>query len=132
MKSTLFAIFFSVGLIGNLSAQTFSPDQVDQAPLWAGCNTGECTAQKIAEFISNNIQYPPYAKDNQIADTVYMKFVVDANGNVTSTEVAQSNATMLDREARRIINSIPAMTPGVKNGQNVAVEYIVPIQFLLN
>lgn len=133
MRKSLFILSLAFGISAGANAQTtYTSDQVDLAPLWVGCSNADCTAQKIAEFIGANMQYPPYAKENGIADKVFVKFTVFETGRVGNVSIQQSNGTMLDREAGRVINSIPPMAPAVKNGQNVAVQYVVPVWFKLD
>jgi|GEM_PF-4302692 len=132
MRKSLFILSLAFGISAAAQAQTYTPDQVDLAPLWEGCATAECSNQKMADFITATMFYPPYAKENGIQDKVYVKFTVFETGRVGNVSIQQSNGTMLDREAGRVINMIPQMAPAVKNGQNVAVQYVVPVWFKLD
>jgi protein TonB len=68
---------------------------------------------------------------NDIEGTVYVQFVVDKDGKVGQVKVLRAVDKFLDKEAARVVNSMPAWKPGKQNGKAVAVYYTVPIRFQL-
>ena len=69
------------------------------------------------------------------------KFLFDLQGflvikNVlTPEEVCKLNISVdknLDKEALRVVNSLPRFNPGMQRGKNVNVRYTIPINFTLN
>jgi protein TonB len=62
---------------------------------------------------------------------VYVTFIVDSSGNVTKATIARGIDSALDKEALRVINSLPKWTPGKQRGKPVSVSYTVPINFTL-
>ncbi len=113
---------------------------VEDMPIFPGCegkgNKNEvqnCTNAEIYKFIANNTKYPAMAKDAGIDGTVYIRYLVNEKGKVTNVEVVRGvpGGGALDKEAVRVINSIPKMKPGKQRGKPVRVQYTVPVKFAL-
>lgn len=85
----------------------------------------------LYNFISSHVQYPIIAQENGIQGKVYVRFVVDENGNVNDTEIIRPVDPSLDAEALRVIGSLPQFKPGVQAGRNVKVYYTAVINFVL-
>jgi len=83
----------------------------------------------LLRYVAENTHYPDFAKENGIEGTVYVQFVVDAKGYVTDVKVLHSVDKFLDREALRVIASLPKWTPGRQNGKEVPVQWVLPIRF---
>lgn len=84
----------------------------------------------LHQFISDNLNYPDSAKWSNITGTVYITFTVSKNGNAINHKVIKGVAPILDKEAMRIVKSIPGdWIPGVYNGKTVDVPYYIPIHF---
>ena len=86
----------------------------------------------LSKFISNSIIYPELAVEKGIQGKVYVAFVVTQNGKVANAKIAQGIDPALDKEALRVVNSLPLWKPGKQGGQNVNVSYTVPINFMLD
>ncbi|PSR08543.1 MAG: energy transducer TonB, partial [Candidatus Arcticimaribacter sp.] len=67
-----------------------------------------------------------------IQGKVYMRFVIEKDGSITNIEVLRSPDRNLEKEALRIINKLPKMTPGKQRGRPVRVPFSIPITFKLN
>ena len=98
---------------------------VDEPPSFPGGD-----AARIA-FLSNNLRYPAVAMEQGIQGRVVTQFVVDKDGSITDVKVVRSLDPMLDKEAVRLVKSMPKWTPGKLNGSPVRVKYILPISFRL-
>ena len=98
---------------------------VEQMPDFPG---GQAALMK---YLGSNTVYPPIAKENDIEGTVYVQFVVDKTGAVTNVKVARPVDKYLDKEALRVVSSMPKWKPGKQNGKEVSVYYTVPIRFKL-
>lgn len=85
----------------------------------------------LYKYISNSIRYPVIAQENGIQGKVYVRFVVNENGNVSSAEILRGVDISLDREALRVINSLPGFKPGKQAGRSVKVYYMAVINFKL-
>ncbi|MCI5981754.1 MAG: energy transducer TonB [Bacteroidales bacterium] len=98
---------------------------VEQMPVFPG---GEAALRK---FLATEVKYPVIAQENGIQGRVYVKFVIAADGSVTNVEVARPFDPNLDKEAVRVVKSMPKWTPGKQRGKAVKVSYTVPINFVL-
>jgi len=85
----------------------------------------------LRKFIANAIKYPVIAQENGIQGKVYVNFVVDKDGSVSNARIARGVDASLDKEALRVVNSLPKWKPGMQRGKPVRVSYTVPISFVL-
>lgn len=100
-------------------------DVVEQMPSFPG---GEGALMK---YLSENIKYPVVALENGVQGRVVVSFVVEKDGSITDVKVARSVDPSLDREATRVVKSMPHWIPGKQNGSAVRVKYNVPVSFRL-
>ena len=96
---------------------------VEQMPQFPG---GEA---ELMKYISNNIKYPTMAMENNIQGRVVVQFVVTKTGKIGEVKVVRSKDPDLDKEAVRVVKSLPNFIPGKMNGQAVNVWYTLPITF---
>ncbi len=87
---------------------------------------------ELRKYIAEHVQYPEDAKAQKQEGKVYIKFVIDKEGNVRDAEIVNGTRfESLNNEALRVIKSMPQWKPGKQSGQNVNVSYVVPINFQL-
>lgn len=86
----------------------------------------------LYKFISDNVKYPSAAKDNNVTGKVVVRFVVNQKGNIENAYVFRSIDPLLDREAIRVVESLPKWNPGTQRGKAVKVWFTLPINFQLN
>ncbi|MCC8198435.1 MAG: TonB family protein [Tannerellaceae bacterium] len=86
---------------------------------------------ELLKFISKSIKYPVIAQENGIQGRVLCSFVVNRDGSIVDAEVVRGVDPSLDKEALRVINTMPKWTPGKQRGKPVRVKYTVPITFRL-
>jgi TonB family C-terminal domain len=98
---------------------------VEQMPTFPG---GE---SELLAYIGKNLKYPVIAQENGIQGTVIVRFVVSKTGDVEKVEVLRSLDAACDKEAKRVVSSLPRWIPGRQNGANVAVYYTLPIKYKL-
>ena len=98
---------------------------VEQMPQFPG---GDAALMK---YLSSHIQYPAMAAENNVQGKVILQFVVEKDGKVGEVKVARSVDKDLDKEAIRVVKSLPKFTPGRQNGQAVRVWYTLPVTFKL-
>lgn len=96
---------------------------VEEMPVFPGGN--------VLKYIARQIKYPVIAQENGIQGTVFVSFVIDKNGAVTDAKVVKSVDASLDKEALRVINSLPKWQPGKQRGKAVDVQFVLPIEFIL-
>ena len=86
---------------------------------------------ELLKFIAKSIKYPVIAQENGIQGRVICAFVVNRDGSVVDAEVLRGVDPSLDKEALRVIGTMPKWTPGKQRGKPVRVKYTVPITFRL-
>ena len=86
----------------------------------------------VQAWLVSHLQYPAAAADNNIQGKVIVKFVVGRDGSVSQAQVMRGVDPALDREALRVVNSMPKWNPGMNNGQPANVWFQLPITFKLN
>ena len=77
------------------------------------------------------IKYPVVAQENGVQGRVIISFVVEDDGSISHVKVAKPVDPSLDREAMRVVESMPEWIPGKQNGECVRVRYSVPVVFRL-
>lgn len=87
--------------------------------------------EALRKFIATSVKYPVIAQENGIQGRVYVSFVVNTKGKVTDVKIARGVDPNLDKEAIRVVNSMPPWKPGKQRGKAVKVSYTVPINFVL-
>ena len=88
--------------------------------------------QEMMKFIAENIKYPVIAQENGIQGRVICQFVIEKNGSVTDIQVVRSSGdASLDKEAERVIKTMPKWKPGKQRGKPVRVKYTIPVAFRL-
>ena len=85
----------------------------------------------LMQFLSKNIKYPTIAQENGTQGRVTVQFVVNADGSIVDAKVIRGVDPYLDKEAPRVINSMPKWKPGMQRGKAVRVKYTVPVMFRL-
>ena len=98
---------------------------VEQMPSFPGGD------KALMDFLSNNVKYPVVAQENGVQGRVVISFVVEKDGSITDVRVVRSVDPSLDKEAARVVKSMPRWIPGKQNGAAVRVKYNVPVSFRL-
>ena len=98
---------------------------VETAPSFPGGMTA------LNQFLSRNIVYPIIAQENGIQGRVILQFVVNTDGSIVDIVVVRGVDPSLDREAIRVVQSMPRWTPGEQRGRKVRVRFTLPVNFRL-
>jgi periplasmic protein TonB len=87
----------------------------------------------LYKYISSNINYPETAKEAGITGKCFLKFVVGSDGKVGKVEINRGvpGCPECDREAIRVVKTLPEFKAGRNNGQSVPVWFQLPINFTL-
>jgi tonB family C-terminal domain len=85
----------------------------------------------LIQYLNSHVKYPVVAQENGIQGRVTISFVVERDGSITDVKVARSVDPSLDKEAARVVSSMPRWTPGKQNGSAVRVKFNVPVVFRL-
>ena len=98
---------------------------VEQMPMYPGGDGA------LMGYLRDNIHYPTVAAENGVQGRVVVGFVVERDGSITDVKILRGVDPSLDREAMRVVKSMPKWTPGKQNGSAVRVKYQVPVSFRL-
>lgn len=98
---------------------------VEQMPMFPGGDGA------LMGYLRDNIHYPTVAAENGVQGRVVVGFVVERDGSITDVNILRGVDPSLDREAMRVVKSMPKWTPGKQNGSAVRVKYRVPVSFRL-
>ena len=85
--------------------------------------------EKLMEWISQHIVYPPGCYD--IQGRVIIRFMIKADGSVGEAEIIRGVYPELDKEALRVVKSLPKFNPATLNGKAVEYWFTLPIIFKL-
>lgn len=108
---------------GSLNKENQAYFIVEEMPEFPGGNIG------LRNYLEQNQKYPQIALLNGIQGTVYVSFVINEEGNVVQPKIAKSVDPALDKEALRLVSSLPRWKPGKQNGKLVKVNYTVKVDF---
>ncbi len=108
---------------------------VEQMPLFGGCKDKACSDRKLMAYIQKNITYPSMARENGIEGRVFVQFVVEPTGQVSSARILRDIGAGCGNAALEVIrnmNNLPeGWTPGKQRGKAVRVLYTLPATFTL-
>ena len=89
-------------------------------------------ASAMMKWINDNVRYPQTSIEMNEQGRVFLSFVVEADGSISNVKVERGISPDLDREAKRIIRSMPNWTPGESAGRVVRARCRLPINFQLH
>lgn len=84
---------------------------------------------ELLKYIEETLIYPQSAEENSIYGRVFTQFTINKKGEVIDVRIAKGAHPLLDKEALRVIKSMPDWSPGMYKGELVMVNYIIPISF---
>ncbi len=128
-------------------AQTQDSEQLIQAPKAVEESPQEETfviVEKMPEFpggqaalmhyLNSKIKYPEECRKMGVEGKVFVKFIVDATGNIINVQVLRGvvDGKLLEKEAIRVVESMPNWKPGTQGGKAVSVYFTLPISFKLD
>lgn len=87
--------------------------------------------EALLNYLSRNIRYPTEARQQGIQGRVYLSFVIEKNGSVSTIEILRGIGGGCDEEAIRVVEKMPNWNPGKQNGRPVRVIYNLPVRFSL-
>jgi protein TonB len=98
---------------------------VEEMPMFPGGDV------ELLKYIGEHTNYPEVAKENNIQGRVIVRFCVTSKGGVSQVSVLKGVDPELDKEAVRVVGTLPPFKPGKQGGKPVPVWYMVPITFTL-
>ena len=83
------------------------------------------------KFLQKNIKYPTISQENGVQGRVIVQFVVNRDGSIVDTQVMRGVDPYLDKEALRVVSTMPKWKPGKQRGKPVSTRFTLPVQFRL-
>lgn len=126
---TIVIIFIFFTTVNTITAQTDvkktqqNTQVLDKLPEFPG---GEGA---LTKYIASNVQYPKLAIEKKISGIVIVLFVINEKGKVVEAKLKQKVSPCLDKEALRVINSMPNWKPGEKDNKTVKSIMQIPVNF---
>lgn len=116
---------------------------VEESPRFPGCESlssmdekKKCAAEKMLQYLYQNIRYPDQARKDSIQGRAVITFVIEKDGRITDAEIVRDLGGGCGAEALRVINLMNSMPekwiPGKQGGKSVAVQFNIPIAFKLS
>ena len=87
---------------------------------------------EMQKWIINNVHYPQTAIELNEQGRVYLSFVVEKNGTISNIKVERGVSDDLDKEAKRLLRSMPKWIAGEAAGKKARTRCRLPINFTLN
>ncbi len=85
----------------------------------------------LKKYISEKVKYPTMSQENGISGNVKVSYIINEDGSVSNVEVIESIDPYLDKEAIRIISSMPKWSPGIRDGKYVKMKTSTYVKFSL-
>ena len=98
---------------------------VDSQPVFPG------GTKAMFNYLSKNVTYPKYDRENNIQGKAVVQFVVELDGRLTDVKAVRSTSTAMAEEAVRVFKNSPKWKPGKVNGKAVRAQFYVPVNFTL-
>ena len=87
--------------------------------------------EDVKKYLADSIRYPEEAKEKNIQGTVYVYCVIEKDGSISHVKILRSDNTILNKEAIRVIATMPKWTPAKEKGVPQRIEYSIAVNFKL-
>ncbi len=119
----------TVSLFFELPGKISEDDVYETAEIMPKYTWGEAA---LSDFIKRNTRYPEAAAAEKIEGRVFVRFIVNKNGDAEEPVILKGVHPLLDAEALRVIGRIREFDPGYQGGNPVKVYHILPVNFSLS
>ncbi|MBQ4039330.1 MAG: energy transducer TonB, partial [Bacteroidaceae bacterium] len=87
---------------------------------------------KMFKYLTDNVKYPIECREKGIEGRAIVKFIVKKDGSINNVEIVKSSGNeILDKEAMRVVSSMPNWEPGIQGGNAVNASFVIPVGFKL-
>jgi periplasmic protein TonB len=86
----------------------------------------------LQKYLIDNLKYPKPAVEAGITGTVYVNFIVWADGSIRNAKIERGIGGGCDEAALRVVNDMPDWIPGKQRTVPVNVQMVLPVKFQLN
>lgn len=118
---------YYIPVVFQLDSPVANEDEVyttaDVMPQFPGGNSA------LVDWLKNNVRYPAQALEEHLQGCVIVCFIIEKDGSITNVHTYKNYAPPLEKEAVRVVKSMPNWIPGRDKGKKVRVKYNIPIMF---
>ena len=106
-------------------------------PYLKGCENEDkekqkmCSDLKLLESIYQIIQYPKIAREHEIEGTAVFSFIIEKDGSMSNITPLRGLCAAIEQECLRVIDQLPAWSPGVLEGKPIKINFRLPVRFKL-
>ncbi|TGV04227.1 hypothetical protein EM932_03565 [Flavivirga rizhaonensis] len=123
----------------NEELQTFNWNEVDKYPTFSLCDSlsnkqekKQCFTSILTGHIFKYLQDEIIVVTQDVNDTIDLKLQISDTGGITLLETKIDSLTIqeipnIDVLLANSLNTLPKIFPGIKRGQQVTTEFILPI-----
>jgi TonB family protein len=120
----------SVGTMTTAKSTSMKPDKTGVYEMTEVRPSFPGGQSALENYITNHIEYPQMAVDDNKEGTVNVQFIVDENGNVSNAKVLGTElGDGLGDEAVRVISKMPKWEPGKVKGKTVKTRLTLPVTY---
>lgn len=83
----------------------------------------------LGKYIKKNVIYPSTLLKSKLIETVYVKFIIEINGDVSNIKILSDNKKEFIDEAKSVIQCMPKWIPAMQNGKKVRTYFTIPVKF---
>ncbi len=90
----------------------------------------ECFNQWISNYIAEEVEFPrsnPFFTPN--GEKIYVEFIINTEGGVEQVKILKGKNPDFQKEAVRVIQSMPELVPATQFGRKVPVRVQIPVNF---
>jgi protein TonB len=87
--------------------------------------------QSLYDYLGKTVKYPEISKENNSQGKAYVRFTVEKDGTISNVEVIKGVDKFIDKEAAKVVESMPKWTPGKQLNKPVRVSFVLPLDFKL-
>lgn len=87
--------------------------------------------EAMYKYLQKNVKYPASARRMGVEGSVFVSFVVDREGKISDPQIVKGISADCDKEAIRVVSTMPPWKPGKQNGRAVKSRFVLPIKFKL-
>ena len=83
----------------------------------------------LQQYIKQNLKWPKVEGPCEIVGKVYVEFTIETDGSVKDVKVIKGLSAAFDKEAIRVVESMPKWKPAMEKGKPVQMKFTIPITF---
>jgi TonB family protein len=83
----------------------------------------------LKKFLVDSIRYPAMAREDNIQGIVLITFLIKEDGSISDVKSKKDIGGGCEKEAIRVVKTMPKWKPYLRNGSPSAMVYELPVKF---